>query len=211
MLEARRVGGAPGSRVWCQRQSGLALAAGARSRPLLHGRCQPDPSTGRVRGGAGDSIDAGASPSRREYHGRDGGAAIDGNLYSIPDDEWPDDRPVLPDDWFTLDEVLGTTVRSFLHEYDFGDGWQHDVTVQAVELADEERNGWPICLAGANACQPEDVGRLGGYAEFLEAIDNPAYDGHAATWRWAGGPFDPRGFDINSANRAMRDWLSESR
>lgn len=133
---------------------------------------------------------------------------IDGKLYGIPDDEWLDDRPLLPDQGYTLDEVLGTTVKSFVHEYDFGDGWQHDVTVQAVELADEQRNGWAMCLAGANACPPEDVGGLGGYAEFLQAIGDPSHDEHDAMWQWNGGPFDPKGFDVNSANRAIRDWLA---
>lgn len=57
----------------------------------------------------------------------------------MPDDEWIDDEPVLPDADFCLDEVLGTTVERFLHAYDFGDGWNHDVTVRAVEPVDEER------------------------------------------------------------------------
>lgn len=135
--------------------------------------------------------------------------AIDGNLYGLPDDEWIDDKPLLPDHGFTLDEVLGMTVKGFLHEYDFGDGWHHDVTVQAVELPDEGRNSWPMCLAGANACPPEDVGGLGGYEEFLQAIGDPSHEQHDAMWRWCGGPFDPKSLDINSANRAIRDWLSE--
>ena len=72
--------------------------------------------------------------------------AMDGKLYGMPDDEWPDDRPVLPDGGYTLDEVLPSNVKGFVHEYDFGDGWQHDVTVRAVELADEQRNTWPMCI-----------------------------------------------------------------
>lgn len=84
------------------------------------------------------------------------------------------------------------------------------MTVQAAELADEQRNGWAMCLAGANACPPEDVGGLGGYADFLQAITDPSHEDHDAMWRWWGGPFDPAGFDINSANRAIREWLASA-
>jgi hypothetical protein len=136
---------------------------------------------------------------------------IDGQFFGLPDDEWIEDKPLLPDTEFTLDEVLGTKVDGFSYEYDFGDSWHHDVTVQAVELANEARNGWPMCLAGAHACPPEDVGGLGGYEAFLEAIANPTHEEHDAVWQWWGGPFDPKGFDVNAANRAIRDWLSERR
>jgi hypothetical protein len=117
---------------------------------------------------------------------------------------------VLPDDAYTLGEVLGAEVRTFTYEYDFGDGWVHEVEIQAVELLDEQRNAWPICLAGANACPPEDVGGLGGYEDFLAAIVDPSHEEHGAMWRWSGGPFDPRGFDVNAANRVIRQALAET-
>nr|CBA32626.1 hypothetical protein Csp_D33090 [Curvibacter putative symbiont of Hydra magnipapillata] len=134
---------------------------------------------------------------------------IDGHVYGMPDDESVDEMPNLPDDEFTLDEVLGTKVKTFFYEYDLGDGWQHQVSVQMVMIANEGHNSWPMCLAGANACPPEDVGGLGGYEEFLEAIRDPSHEEHDAMRRWCGGPFDPIGFDINSANRDIRRWLIE--
>ena len=135
---------------------------------------------------------------------------VDGHVYGMPDDEWVDETPNLPDDEFTLDEVLGTKVKSFLYEYDLGDGWQHQVDVQMVMIADDDRNSWPMCLAGANACPPEDVGGLVGYEEFLDAIRDPSHEEHDAMRRWCGGPFDPMGFDVNSANRDIRRWLIEA-
>jgi len=135
---------------------------------------------------------------------------IEGQVYGVLDDEWIDEMPSLPDNGFTLDAVLGTEVKSFSYEYDFGDGWQHQVEVQMVIVADEKRNSWPMCLAGANACPPEDVGGLGGYEEFLEAIDDPIHEDYDSMRRWCGGPFDPQGFDVNSANRDIRRWLLEA-
>ena len=132
---------------------------------------------------------------------------VEGLVYGVPDEEWADEMPTLPDGDFTLDEVIGTTVQSFTYEYDFGDSWHHDVKVQMVMVANDELRGWPMCLAGANACPPEDVGGLHGYEEFLQAMRDPSHEEHDAMWRWWGGPFDPTGFDINSANRAIRRWL----
>jgi hypothetical protein len=135
---------------------------------------------------------------------------VDGQVYGMPDAEWVDEIPNLPDDEFTLDGVLGTKVKSFSYEYDLGDGWQHQVDVQMVMIADEDHNSWPMCLAGANACPPEDVGGVSGYEEFLNAVRDPSHDEHDAMRRWWGGPFDPTGFDVNSANRAIRRWLIEA-
>ena len=61
-----------------------------------------------------------------------------------------------------------------------------------------------MCLAGQNACPPEDVGGGSGYMSFLEAIRDPMHEEHIAMWRWHGGPFDPAGFDVNAANAAIR-------
>lgn len=132
---------------------------------------------------------------------------IQGRRYGMPDDEWQEELPLLPDDAVTLDEAIGDRVKDFIYEYDFGDGWEHHVTVQMVMLPDEDRNTWPMCLAGANACPPEDVGGISGYDEFLQVIRDPSHEEHDAMHRWWGGPFDPQGFDINSANRAIRHWL----
>jgi len=129
---------------------------------------------------------------------------IEAKRYGVLDDEWPQDQPVLDDKRHRLGEVLGVNVIEFVYTYDFGDNWQHTVTIEKLLEPDEQANSWPICLAGENACPPEDVGGGGGYMEFLEAIRNPAHEEHVAMWRWCGGPFDPRGFDVNAANAAIR-------
>ena len=81
-------------------------------------------------------------------------------------------------------------------------GWTnshlHQFTIEGQVygvLDDEKRNSWPMCLAGANACPPEDVGGLGGYEEFLEAIGDPLHEEHDSMRRWYGGPFNPQEFD----------------
>ena len=53
---------------------------------------------------------------------------------------------------------LGLRVRErFLYEYDFTDGWQHDVRVeQTVPLAPGRQ--YPVCLGGRRAVPPEGCG-----------------------------------------------------
>lgn len=129
---------------------------------------------------------------------------IDGQRYGMVPDEFPVDNPAKLDRGFRLAEILGTTVQSFSYTYDFGDNWQHVVTVEELLKPDPEFNTWPICLGGQHACPPEDVGGIGGYIDFLEAMQDPEHDEHRAMWRWHGGPFDPYGFDMNAANRALQ-------
>jgi hypothetical protein len=129
---------------------------------------------------------------------------VDGKCYGMPGDEPFGERPTLDDRRYKVGAVLGESVCAFRYTYDFGDDWRHTVTVEDRLLPDESFNTWPLCIAGQNAGPPEDVGGVGGYAEFLEAISDPSHDEHAAMWQWNGGPFDPAGFDINATNAALR-------
>jgi hypothetical protein len=129
------------------------------------------------------------------------------HYYGATDDEWSDEILILPDNEFTLDQILGTKVKSFIYEHNFGSRWRHGVDVQMVMIADDNRNGWPMCLSGANACPPDGVGGLRGYLEFLEAIRDPLHENHDSLRRCLYGQFDPTGFDINLANREIRKWF----
>src|SRR5712691_10573599 len=53
---------------------------------------------------------------------------------------------------------LGLRVRErFLYEYDFTDGWQHDVRVEHI-LPLEPGRYYPVCIGGRRAAPPEDCG-----------------------------------------------------
>lgn len=66
----------------------------------------------------------------------------------------------------------------------------------------------PVCVAGENACPPEDVGGPHGYGQFLDILGDRQHEQHDDIVRWIGGVFDPKGFDLNRINR---DWTSAKR
>jgi hypothetical protein len=103
----------------------------------------------------------------------------------------------------TLEATLGESVGEFVYEYDFGDSWHHNITVSEVAKPNPDW-AYPLCIAGARAAPPEDVGGVPGYEEFLSAISDRKHDEHHSMLEWIGGAFDPDGFDLNAINRILR-------
>jgi hypothetical protein len=118
--------------------------------------------------------------------------------YGQPDPDFPSDPPMLNEARITLTNALGS-LRSFTYIYDYGDNWEHRVKVEKVLSPDPGLRS-PRCLAGRNACPPEDVGGVPGYIEFLDVINDPSHEEHHQMLEWCGGSFDPNAFDLDSVN-----------
>lgn len=91
------------------------------------------------------------------------------------------------------------------YRYDMGDDWRHRIVIESqprFELAQDLP--LPICLAGENACPPEDVGGPHGYEEFLQILGDRKHEQHVDVVRWIGGLFDPKGFDLSRINREFK-------
>lgn len=105
------------------------------------------------------------------------------------------------------DVTLGSLVtrvrgQKLRYRYDFGDSWRHEILFERT-LERVEGVTYPVCVGGARACPPEDVGGVGGYWRFLEVLGNAEHPDHHETLSWIGA-FEPDGFDVNLANRALR-------
>lgn len=100
-----------------------------------------------------------------------------------------------------LDKVAreGST---FSYEYDFGDGWEHEIKVEKV-IEPEPSVRYPRCLAGKRACPPEDCGGVPGYEHLLEVIANPKDQEYADILEWLGGGFDPEALDLDAVNEKL--------
>lgn len=101
-----------------------------------------------------------------------------------------------------LSQVINKEKTKFAYEYDFGDGWLHDILLEKI-LPIEKGKHYPICIKGKRACPPEDVGGSWGYADFLEAINDDGHSEHNDMLEWAG-DFDSERFDIEEINDNLR-------
>jgi Plasmid pRiA4b ORF-3-like protein len=126
---------------------------------------------------------------------------VGGVLFGEPDE---DADYVIDEQHATVKQVLPRPKSKLRWDYDFGDGWEHDVVVEAIEPP-QERKRYPVCLAGERACPPEDCGGVLGYEELLLAVADPDHPEHEQMVSWAPDGFDPAVFDLVAAKRGLRD------
>lgn len=94
--------------------------------------------------------------------------------------------------------------NTIAYNYDFGDGWEHQIRVENIIDEDERYPGKPVCLEGKRNCPPEDCGGPWGYQTFLDAISNKKHKQHKELLTWIGGSFDPEYFDLDAVNTLLR-------
>ncbi len=121
--------------------------------------------------------------------------------FGVPDPElsFNDERQV------TLGELTDIGAR-FLYTYDFGDDWQHEITVEKLLDPDPDPGAhYPALVAAKGACPPEDCGGPWGYANLREILADPSHDEHQDMLEWLGledaTEFDP--LTIPSDERAL--------
>ncbi|MCX6137513.1 MAG: plasmid pRiA4b ORF-3 family protein [Ignavibacteriales bacterium] len=85
--------------------------------------------------------------------------------------------------------TIGTKIK---YEYDFGDGWVHEVELEKM-IEDETKA--PQCIDGKRACPPEDCGGIPGYAEFCETMRKKKGEAYKEMVEWFGGDYDAEYFD----------------
>jgi Plasmid pRiA4b ORF-3-like protein len=83
-----------------------------------------------------------------------------------------------------LCDVIGYA-KALNYLYDFGDGWDHTITVEDI-INPAPASLYPRLVEVEGRCPPEDVGGPGGYARFREAIINPFHRRHAEYKDWIG-------------------------
>ena len=132
----------------------------------------------------------------REEGSRDEVAGIPA-LERWDDVEVPDARQVRLTEWFAAGR------KKIEYEYDFGDGWRHDVKL--LGLVDHEERHKRKLLGGARAFPPEECGGMSGYERcvaFVKTGKDPRHDPDepdalgVRLGRW-----DPERFDLEAVRK----------
>jgi hypothetical protein len=119
--------------------------------------------------------------------------------YGVPD---PDGPVEVHDERKARLGGLVAAGDGFFYEYDFGDGWQHEIVVEK-SAPPEKGVPYPVCVGGERACPPEDCGGSYGYQNLIEALADPKHDEHEELKEWVGGSFDVEAFDVREVNAAL--------
>jgi hypothetical protein len=120
---------------------------------------------------------------------------VDGRYYgdrSMMDDVADERR-------LTLNGLVNAGAHRFSYTYDFGDNWEHIVTIEKVAYAEIAPPG-PICIAGKRACPPEDCGGIWGFYHLLQVLADPSHPEYKDQKEWFDHDFDPEAFELGHAN-----------
>jgi hypothetical protein len=119
---------------------------------------------------------------------------IDGTTFGLSmDDDWGTSPRKSADRTRLRDVIMpGTTIIDYI--YDFGDQWEHRLTVRDVRAGDPAIS-YPRFVDGERNCPPEDCGGTPGFYEMLEARADPSHPDHAEISEWLDG-YDPEELDV---------------
>lgn len=114
---------------------------------------------------------------------------------------------------YTVSDVLTEKGKSIMFEYDFGDGWQHEVKLSSI--ADYQQNEAHAVrfIDGRRACPIEDCGGIWGYEalcahfygdkSFDEEYEKEFFDSYIDE------DFDPEYFDFQDAHEICKVYSEE--
>ena len=127
---------------------------------------------------------------------------VSGKRYGQPEPDEPQYK-VEPEWKLSLRAAAPTEGARFRYVYDLGDGWGHELLVEAIQNHTGPLKH-PVCLAGERACPPEDCGGPLGYANLLDVLRDRTHPEHQEMLAWVGRGFDPERFNLAAANRKLK-------
>ncbi len=105
-----------------------------------------------------------------------------------------------------LNQVFKAVGQKLLYNYDFGDDWEHRITLEAIT---DEAATTPRLLKAKGTCPPEDCGGPWGYENLKAVLDGPNNAEKKELKKWLGmsqrAIWDPNEVDVDDINEELRN------
>jgi hypothetical protein len=115
-------------------------------------------------------------------------------------DPWGTDPPMEATK-VRLRDMLNPRKTRIDYLYDFGDSWEHRLTVTDFRQG-EPGVSYPRYIGGEWAAPPEDCGGIQGFYDKLDVMADPEHPEHAEIMEWLG-DYDPKRIDERSIKTAL--------
>lgn len=124
-------------------------------------------------------------------------------FYSLPSEDDLDNFNI---DYRSLkiNDLLKVEKDRMIYEYDFGDGWKHDIILEKQIMLDDDFVV-PVCIKVVLACPPEDCGGVWGYSDLISVLNDPKHEDHEEMKEWVGEFFNPEYVDLEEINDNLKE------
>lgn len=102
----------------------------------------------------------------------------------------------------SLDKILKAEKSKIKYEYDFGDSWEHTITLEKI-LPPDSQIQIPKCIAGKRNCPPENCGGAWRYSDIIDILKQPKHEEYKSYIEWLGDDFDPEYFNKDEKNSLL--------
>jgi len=129
-----------------------------------------------------------------------------GYRIGVPNEELDElyDHKIIDATTVSLEEFISEPKEKLKYEYDFGDGWMHQINVEKI-LEKQSGVSYPICIAGKLNCPLEDCGGIWGFYQMLEILEDKKHPEREEMIEWVGENYDPEYFDTNQTNAILKN------
>ena len=101
---------------------------------------------------------------------------------------------------YIVGEDLKKVGDKISYVYDFGDNWEHEITLEAILEKDEDEY-YPKCIKGKGRGPMEDIGGIWAYNEIIRA--HKENDRQTLDDFYIDSSFDPEAFSVKEVNKRL--------
>ena len=97
----------------------------------------------------------------------------------------------IADEWSIADLIEHTGKTEMTYLYDFGDHWEHTISIGGGVRRDSQEY-YPLLTKAKGVCPPEDCGGVWGYNNMLNILKDRKHEEYESMREWVGKDFDPK-------------------